>query len=345
MPHIASPYTVKGLFRNTHYSTIYSAKIRRIRNVTQERERITLPDGDFIDIDWSFSLTRNRTSETCLPAGKIHDQRESEAVKETNKVALLFHGLEGNAQRTYMLAMAKLLTQNGYDVAAVNFRGCSGEQNRLYRSYHSGETDDIRHLVNVIHEKDRYAHLFLYGVSLGGNAILKYLGEKKDIPHTVTAVSTIGVPADLKASLEQLTMRENWVYRTSFLFDLRKKYRKKMPQFPEQLSWERYHKIRSLKTFDDFYTAPAHGFKDALDYYQQASSFKYIPEIEIPTLILNAQNDSFLHGDCYPYAFAKASKTLFLETPKYGGHVGFYQAGNVYYSEQRTLDFFEESLV
>ena len=344
MPHISSPYTAKGLFKNTHYSTIYSAKIRRIRNVTQERERLELPDGDFIDIDWSFAILPAVLADPAYQTSAMPDLQESKAVKQTNKVALLFHGLEGNAQRTYMLAMAKLLNENGYDVAAVNFRGCSGEQNRMYRSYHSGETGDIRQLVNFINKKNHYEHLFLYGVSLGGNAILKYLGEKKDIPTTVKAASTIGVPADLKASLEQLTMRKNWVYRTSFLFDLRKKYRMKMPQFPEQLSWERYHKIRSLKTFDDFYTAPAHGFKDALDYYDQASSFKYIPEIEIPTLILNAQNDSFLHGDCYPYVFAKASKTLFLETPKYGGHVGFYQAGNVYYSEQRTLEFFEESL-
>lgn len=322
MPLISSRFEAKGLFRDTHFSTIYSAKLRRVSGVLQERERVGLPDGDFLDIDWSFSLSRKRT----------------------HKVALLFHGLEGNAQRTYMLGMAKLLNQNGYDVAAINFRGCSGEQNNLYRSYHSGETEDMRFVINKIHAMGNYSELFLYGVSLGGNAVLKYLGEKQDIPASLRAAVTVGVPADLKASLEQLTQRENWVYRTSFLIDLRKKYRKKMPHYPEQLSWERYHKIRSLKTFDDFYTAPAHGFKDALDYYARASSFQYIPEIEIPTLILNAQNDSFLHGDCYPYAFAKASKTLFLETPEHGGHVGFYQAGEFYYSELRTLEFFEEML-
>ena len=329
MPTISSPYKLSGLFQNAHFSTIYSAKVRKVRGVTQERERVTLPDGDFLDIDWSFSL---------LPDG------QKDWPEQSTKAALLFHGLEGNAQRSYMLGMAKLLNQQGYDVAAVNFRGCSGEQNKLYRSYHSGDTEDIRFLVNKINDTNRYQNIFLYGVSLGGNAVLKYLGEKREIPKTVTAASTIGVPADLKVSLEQLTKRENWVYRTSFLFDLRRKYRKKMPNFPEELSWERYHKIRSLKTFDDFYTAPAHGFKDALDYYAQASSFQYIPEIEVPTLLLNAQNDSFLHGDCYPYAFAKASKHLFLETPEHGGHVGFYQPGDFYYSEQRTLEFFEEIL-
>lgn len=321
MPIISSRFKAKGLFKDTHFSTIYSAKLRRVGGVTQEREHIILPDGDFLDIDWSFSLTQKVT-----------------------KVAVLFHGLEGNAQRTYMLGIAKLLNLHGYDVAAVNFRGCSGEQNKLYRSYHSGETGDMRFVINTINATGAYKNIFLYGISLGGNAILKYLGEKKDIPQSLKAVVTIGVPSDLKASLEQLTRKDNWIYRTSFMFDLRRKYRKKMPQFPELLTWERYHKIRSLRHFDEFYTAPAHGFKDALDYYDQASSFQYIPEIEVPTLILNAQNDSFLHGNCYPFAFAKASKNLFLETPEHGGHVGFYQPGDFYYNEDRALEFFEETL-
>ncbi len=328
MPLISSRFRAKGMFKNTHFSTIYSAKLRRINGVLQERERIALPDGDFLDIDWSIAL----------PAAS------GQFSQKATKVALLFHGLEGNAQRTYMLGMAKLLNQHGYDVAAVNFRGCSGEQNNLYRSYHSGETEDIRFVINTIINRGQYENLCLYGISLGGNAVLKYLGEKKDIPQALKGAVAVGVPADLKASLEQLTKRENWVYRTSFLFDLRRKYRKKMPQYPKRLTWENYHKITSLKTFDDLYTAPAHGFKDALDYYAQASSFQYIPEIEIPTLVLNAKNDSFLHGDCYPYAFAKASKTLFLETPKHGGHVGFYQAGDFYYNEERALEFFEETL-
>lgn len=290
--------------------------------MVQKRERFELPDGDFLDVDWSFPS---------------HE-------KASRQVALLFHGLEGNAQRTYMLGMAKLLNKQGFDVAAVNFRGCSGSQNRLYRSYHSGETEDIRYLIKTLTKRRTYDTVVLYGVSLGANAMLKYLGEQRDIPSQVKVAVAIAVPTDLKASLEQLTKRKNWVYRTSFLFDLRRKYRKKMPHFPEQLSWERYHKIRSLKTFDDFYTAPAHGFHDALDYYAKASSLNYLEHIRIPTLILNAKNDSFLHGDCYPYAFAKASPHLFLETPEHGGHVGFYQVGDFYYNELRSLEFFIKNM-
>jgi len=318
MPLIESAYKTSGVFKSAHFSTIYSAKIRSVNGVVQTRRRLSLEDGDFLDIDWSY------------------------AKGNATKVAVLFHGLEGNAQRTYMLGMAKLLNNNDYDVAALNFRGCSGEQNKLYRSYHSGDTGDMRFVISHIAETDKYKQMVLSGVSLGGNALLKYLGEGKEIPEILKSATAIGVPADLKVSLEQLAKGENWVYRTSFLFDLRRKYRKKMPHFPEQLSWERYHKIRSLKTFDDFYTAPAHGFEDALDYYAKASSLEYIPKIEIPTLILNAKNDSFLHGGCYPYAYAKTSKAVHLETPTYGGHVGFYLPGDYYYSELRSLDFFNE---
>ena len=325
MPLLSSTFTARGLFRNPHFSTIYSAKVRRVRGVSQERERFELPDGDFLDVDWSFfehTLSRKRTK----------------------NLALLFHGLEGNAQRSYMLAMAKKLNQNGYDVAAVNFRGCSGSRNRLFRSYHSGDTGDIRFLVNTLINRDAYKNVVLYGVSLGGNAVLKYLGEPDEKPEALKAVVTVGVPSDLKASLEQLTYTENIVYRTSFLVDLRRKYKLKMPEFPDQMTSERYAKINSLKDFDDIYTAPAHGFKDALDYYAKASSYAYLPDIKIPTLILNAKNDSFLHGKCFPYSVAQDSKTLFLETPQYGGHVGFYLSGDFYYNEERAMRFFTENV-
>lgn len=318
MPIVTSNFSVSSLFKDAHFSTIYSAKIRRVTGVDQKRERFELPDKDFIDVDWTYSTSQ-----------------------KSKKAALLFHGLEGDAQRPYMLGTAKILSQKGYDVAAVNFRGCSGSQNRLYRSYHSGETGDIRFLVHAIVLRG-YENIGLYGVSLGGNAVLKYLGEHDNIPPQVKVASCIGVPADLKASLEQLTMKKNIVYRTSFLVHLRAKYRKKMKRFPEHMNWQDYRKINSLKDFDDLYTAPAHGFNNALDYYAKASSFQYLDNINVPTLILNAKNDSFLHGDCYPVTQAKNSKLLHLEMPEYGGHVGFYMKGDFYYNELRTLEFFKE---
>ncbi len=322
MPLVDSTYCAYGLFKNPHFSTIYSAKIRRVTGVVQERERFELPDGDFIDVDWTYA---------------------EKASGNAKKVALLFHGLEGDAQRPYMLGTAKLLSQAGYDVGAVNFRGCSGSQNRLYRSYHSGETGDIRFIVNAMVLK-KYEIITLYGVSLGGNAVLKYLGEPHQIPPQVKSASCIGVPIDLRASLEQLTQRKNIIYRTSFLVHLRAKYRKKMKHFPDRMNMQEYHNIKSLKSFDDIYTAPAHGFENALDYYAKASSYDYLNTIKVPTLILNAKNDSFLHGKCYPVTQAKNSKYLHLEMPEHGGHVGFYLKGSYYYNELRTLDFFEKSI-
>ena len=329
MPIITSPYRARGLFKDAHFSTIYSAKIRRVGNITQQRERITLPDGDYIDVDWSYV------------GDGLHPVNSKKINPKADNVVLLFHGLEGNAQRPYMMGLAKLLNQHGYDAAAVNFRGCSGSKNIHYRSYHSGETGDIRFLVNRM-VTTGYKNVSLYGVSLGGNAVLKYLGEQQDIPKEVVCASCIGVPSDLKASLEQLDKPKNIVYRTSFLVHLRAKYRKKMVDFPDKMSWETYRKIDSLKRFDDLYTAPAHGFEDALDYYANASSFHYLNKITIPTLILNAKNDSFLHGNCYPINQAKDSTHLHLEIPEHGGHIGFYMPGDFYYNEQRTLEFFKE---
>lgn len=326
MPIVSSLYRARGLFKDAHFSTIYSAKVRRVRDITQHRERVTLPDGDFIDVDWSYAAPRDPHKETVQPAPMV---------------VLLFHGLEGNAQRPYMTGLAKLLTRNGYHAAAINFRGCSGSKNRLYRSYHSGETEDMRFLIQQMVAAG-YEKIALYGVSLGGNAVLKYLGEQRAIPPQVVCASCIGVPSDLKASLEQLDQDKNIIYRTSFLVHLRAKYRKKMIDFPDQMNWEEYRKINSLQRFDDLYTAPAHGFKDALDYYAKASSFAYLDHITVPTLILNAKNDSFLHGDCYPIQQATDSPFLYLEMPAHGGHVGFYKAGDYYYNETRTLEFFEE---
>ncbi|MBW2938452.1 alpha/beta fold hydrolase [Aureisphaera sp. CAU 1614] len=315
MPLVSSQYFPKGLFKNGHFSTIYSAKLRTAPKLIQQRERIKLEDGDFIDLDFAFSE------------------------KPTNKIAIILHGLEGNAQRTYMRGQANVLCKNGWDTCAVNYRGCSGETNLSYQSYNAGKTEDLEAIVNHLLEKNRYAEIALVGFSLGGNLLLKYLGERTFVPREILAGVAISVPLSLKGSLEQLSLWNNWVYRTSFLFDLRKKYKQKMKQFPELMSVSDYKKIKSLKTFDDIYTAPAHGFKDAFDYYEKNSSLQFLPEIDIPVLILNAQNDSFLSQNCYPISLAEKSKNIYLETPKYGGHVGFHKTDETYYSEERTLQF------
>lgn len=315
MPLVSSFYKPGILFRNGHFSTIYSAKFRNAGKLAQNRQRITLPDGDFIDLDFSY------------------------ASKPTSQIAILLHGMEGNAQRTYMRGQAQILIKNGWDVCSLNYRGCSGESNLAYESYNAGKTDDLQSTIEYLLQKDHYSHISLVGFSLGGNLLLKYLGENSSIPKEIVNAVAISTPMDLKGSLAKLSQSYNWIYRTSFLFDLKNKYRVKMKLFPDLMSSSKLQRIHSLQDFDDLYTAPAHGFIDANDYYLKNSCLQFLPKIKVPILILNAKNDSFLSENCYPYSLAEMSKNIYLETPNYGGHVGFHKTEKTYYSEERALQF------
>jgi hypothetical protein len=315
MPLVKSQHHPSFLFRNGHFSTIYSAKLRPIPKLLQERERVVLPDGDFIDVDWSFSE------------------------KETHKVAILLHGLEGNAQRVYMKGQAKQLILNGWDVAAMNHRGCSGEDNLLYESYNSGRTFDLEWLIESILKIGKYDEISLIGFSLGGNLVLKYLGECEILPKQIKKGIAISAPLNLKGSLDALNKPENKLYNRVFVNDLRKKYKRKMQRFPKKMNLQTYQKIKTLLDFDNLYTAPAHGFTDAFDYYEKSSSIQFIHNITVPVLILSAKNDSFLSKDCYPITLASKLKNVYLEIPKHGGHVGFHKTNKEQYSELRAVDF------
>ncbi|QNJ97620.1 alpha/beta hydrolase [Constantimarinum furrinae] len=318
MPLIDSAYRTSGLFKNAHFATVYSAKLRPMPKLLQERERITLTDGDFIDLDWSFSE------------------------KPGKKLAILLHGLEGNSKRTYIKGQGKQCVQHGWDVAAVNYRGCSGENNKVYASYNAGKTDDLEAVVNFILKKERYDEIALVGFSLGGNLLLKYLGERKSLPKQIKKGVAISTPLSLKDSLEKLSQLNNRLYHTSFLYNLKKKVRKKLQQHPEKLSRKQIKEIRTLLDFDNVYTAPAHGFKDAFDYYEKNSALQFLHKIEIPVLILNARNDTFLSDNCYPVELASNSENIYLECPKHGGHVGFHLTNHCYYSEKRTVEFLND---
>ena len=315
MPLINSNFIPSFLFKNGHVSTIYSGLFRRVNGVNQKRERIFLSDGDFLDLDWSY------------------------APQKTDKLIIILHGLEGDAQRPYMLGTAKLFNANEYDALCINFRGCSEEENTLYRSYHSGATKDIVDVIGYITKEKHYSDIFLKGFSLGGNIVLKYLGEGNIIPHNIKGAVVVSVPCHLSGSAKALHKFENTLYAKRFLRYLIKRLKKKQYHFPEEISAESIASIKTLYDFDNVYTAFAHGFKNAEDYYEKSSSLQFLENIKIPTLILNAQNDSFLSKECYPLEIAKTNQNLYLEMPKYGGHVGFWSNSNVYYNEQRALEF------
>ncbi|WP_282135644.1 YheT family hydrolase [Seonamhaeicola maritimus] len=318
MPIIESTYKAPFLFKSGFIATVYSGLFRRVNGVVQERERITLSDGDFLDLDWSYSKAK------------------------TNKLIVLLHGLEGDAQRPYMIGAAKLFNKNGIDALSVNFRGCSGDDNLKYRSYHSGATEDLEDIIQHIISVKNYSEIYFHGISLGANMILKYLGERDNVPSEIKAAVAVSVPCDLNGSSMQLHKVGNRPYSIWFLFYLKNRLKAKIEKFPGSLSQEQLKSIKTLKDFDNIYTAKAHGYRDALDYYKQCSSLQFIPNIKIPTLIINALNDSFLSPECYPVKEAKNQPNIFLEMPNHGGHVAFIDKKNVYYNERRAVEFVQD---
>lgn len=306
-------------FTSGHIQTLYPTLFRATPSTSPSRERIETPDGDFLDIDW-------------------HTVPENSSVR----LAVVSHGLEGNARKKYPLGMARHLNSLGWDVICLNFRGCSGEPNRLKRFYHSGVTDDLHTVVTHGLEGGQYDTVALIGFSMGGNQTLKYLGEAPDkVPSQVQAAVAFSVPCDLGASSKRLERFENSLYMRYFMRGLREKVATKAAMFPKEIDTTGLDSMRTFIPFDDKYTAPIHGFRDAADYYQQCSSGQFLKDIQIPTLLVQAKNDPFLPSVCYPYEVGRKNPNLYLEIPRYGGHVGFIQRGNgnIYWSEARTGEF------
>jgi len=318
MPVIKSTYNPPHIFKNGFVSTVYSGLVRKIKGLEQTRERINTFDEDFIDLDWSFST------------------------QKTNQLIILLHGLEGNAQRPYVTGTAKLFNENGFDAVCVNLRSCSGEENLKFKSYHSGATDDLEAVIEHIIATKTYTAIYINGFSLGGNLILKYLGERQEIPKQIKAAMAVSVPCDLHGSCRELHRFKNVLYHDRFKKHLKEKLKLKQQQYAHLISDTEIQSIKTLRDFDDVYTSKAHGFKDAYEYYEASSSLQFLHNITLPTLILNAQNDSFLSKECYPHSEAENNSNLYLEVPKHGGHVGFYLNENYYYNEIRALEFFKQ---
>lgn len=315
MPVLPSNYKPPFPFRNSHFSTIYSGLFRKVPGLLQERERLELLDGDFLDLDWSTSRF------------------------ETNKLVILIHGLEGNAQRHYIVGSAKIFNQHNYDACAINLRGCSGEQNRLFRTYHSGATEDLTAVIQHILSHKSYDNIYLMGYSLGGNLILKYLGEGNTVPAQLKGSVGVSVPCNLKSASDELLKTKNALYSARFKKHLIAKLMAKKQVFPELISDTEINRIKTLKDFDDIYTSRAHGFENANDYYEKCSCLQFLPRITVPSLILNAKNDSFLGEACYPTKETLSNPKLYLEIPKFGGHVGFWGRKNISYAEKRGVEF------
>ncbi|MGV3588325.1 MAG: YheT family hydrolase [Adhaeribacter sp.] len=304
-------------FFNRHVETIIPALFRKEKSILYHRERIVTPDHDFLDLDW--------------------------AIKGHRRLTIISHGLEGSTDRPYVKGMAKQMHKIQMDVLAWNFRSCSGEPNKLLRSYHMGATDDLHTVVEYALNTGHYDEIYLVGFSMGGNITLNYLGQQPElVPQQVKAAATFSVPCHILTASAQMAKLENRVYMQRFLKTLHRKLTDKMALLPEGITLDGYEKLKTFPQFDDRFTAPIHGFKNAEDYYTQCSSRQYLPAIRIPTLLVNALNDPFLSPECFPVAEAEQNLNLFLETPRFGGHVGFTEDfwKNIYYSDRRTAEFF-----
>ncbi len=315
MPLILSSYKTPPFYLfNSHAETIVPSIFRKVSG-TYDRERLELPDGDFVDLDWMRSNNK--------------------------KLVIISHGLEGSSDRHYSKGMATYFYVHGWDALAWNCRGCSGVMNRLPRFYHHGATEDIAAVIDHAIQL-KYEHISLVGFSMGGSMSLKYIGERNGIlPTQIKSAVTFSVPCDLKSSATELDKPSKKFYLNRFLRKLEKKIRAKSILFPE-ISATGFEKIKTFREFDNRYTAPLHGFTDADDFYTRASSGPYIQSIEIPTLIVNALNDPFLPNACYPVEIAKEHTQVYLEMPARGGHVGFSLPGaSESWMERRAYEFVE----
>jgi hypothetical protein len=279
-----------------------------------ERERLELEDGDFLDLDW-------------WRAGR-------------GRLVVLTHGLEADSGAVYVRRMAAALVEAGWDVLAWNLRGCGGEMNRLPVFYHSGASGDLFAVLSHALASHPAERIDLIGYSLGGNLTLKLLGERAGaLPERVGRAVVFSVPCDLADSAKALSSRFNEaLYVRRFLRSLAAKIRAKHRKFPGVIDPERLRGVTSLREFDERFTAPLHGFRDAEDYWARSSCRPLLDRIDRPCLLVNAANDPFLGPACYPREVAAGSAVFHLEVPETGGHVGFPGAGGGW-MERRALEF------
>ncbi len=288
--------------------------------VPRRRERVTTPDGDFWDFDWLDTQT--------APDAPL---------------VVLFHGLEGGSTSHYASALMAALAHRGWRGVVPHFRGCGGEPNRLPRAYHSGDYAEIAAMLQAIRARAPAPRLYAVGVSLGGSALLNWLGRTEgDAASTLVAAAAVSAPLDLMAAGIAIDRGLNRLYAKHFLATLKPKSLAIAARFPGLLDTTRIGRVRTMWQFDDAVTAPLHGFAGTQDYWTRASSKPWLRAIRVPTLVLNSRNDPFIPAPSLP-APRSVSEPVTLEQPRQGGHAGFARGpfpGNVDWLPARLLHYF-----
>lgn len=310
-----APFEAAWWCRNPHLQTIFPNRLRPRPRLRLRRERIELPDGDFIDIDWSLNAE--------------------------GPIVLLLHGLQGSSRSHYARALGQRFERAGWRVAVMHFRGCSGEPNRLARGYHSGDTGDVAYAARLLRQRYPVTPLAAVGVSLGGNVLLKWLGETGTANPLAAAVA-ISVPFLLNRAADRLETGFARMYQWDLLFALRHALKVKRRRVAVPLAINDLSRLKTIRDFDDHVTAPLHGFRDSVHYYAESSSRQFLPRIRVPTLIIQARDDPFMTPDVIPEP-SELSNSTRLEVFPHGGHVGF--VGGAwpwrprYYLEERVPAF------
>ncbi len=305
-----------------HLQTLWGKFFRRQAPAPTRVERWDTPDGDFLEIH------------------RIDSGRETPR-------ALLLHGLEGTVRSHYAQGLLNEAARRGWGADLLIFRSCGSEPNKARRFYHSGETSDLSFAVDKITAEYPHAPMALAGVSLGGNVLLKFLGERgARLPSQLKAAAAISVPFDLSRSSTRINSGFSRVYQRYFLDSLRRKALEKVARYPDLAAVDRIHGLRTLEDFDDLITGPLHGFRDARDYYEKSSSLGYLERIRLNTLLLSAVDDPMLPPAVLSDVrkIAARNPALHIEFPERGGHAGFVAGSRpwrpFYYAEHRVGEFF-----
>ena len=320
----ATSYRAPVWLPGGHLQTVVPALLVPQAGVVYRRERWATPDDDFIDVDFA----------------------QPEPAYGAAPILVLFHGLEGSSASHYARAIMRTFADLGWRGLVAHFRGCSGEPNRLPRAYHSGDSDEGDWILRRVHARWPQARLHAVGVSLGGNMLAKWLGERAEEAQFVTAAASVGSPLDLAAGGAALGRGVNRVYSKMFLATLKPKARAKLERFPGTADADRLRASRNLYEFDNAYTAPVHGFRNTEDYWARASGKPWLGGVRVPHLVLNALNDPFVPAESLPRA-AEASRFVQLEHPGEGGHIGFARSpfpGRLDFIPQRLREFFTRGI-
>lgn len=312
-----------------HLQTIYPSLWRKVVPPVLSRERLITADGDFLDLDWCGT--------------------------DRERVVILLHGLSGSSRSGYILGLQQSLLADGWSSVALNFRGCSGEPNQRARSYHSGETEDIQFVYQSLRQRYPQAKLAAAGFSLGGNVLLKWLGEQADTLDLLAAVA-VSVPLVLSECATRLDNGFSKVYRAHLLGELKQYIQRKQQHLVDLALHEEAEKLRQLGDlsaitsfwqYDDRVVAPLHHYKNVDDYYQRASSRQFLAHIQVPTLLIQAADDPFMTDKVLPHA-SELSAHVSLEITATGGHVGFISGQQLfkphYWLDQRIPAFLRQHL-